>query len=423
MIWGMLLIFVVLALLGVNLGVALGLSSIAAVLMSGSFPLVTIAQRFIVGINSYTLLAVPLFILAASLMNQGGITTRLFNFARACIGHRRGSLGYVNVLASMLFAGMSGSAVADAGGLGQIEIKAMNDEGYPIEFSAAITCASSAIGPIIPPSIPFLMYAAIAEVSSGDLFIAGVTPGILMGVALMALVWYVAKKNNFPVSERQTGSQKLRALGKGILPLFAPAIILGGIMGGIFTPTEAGAVAVVYAAILGFFVYKEVTLRDMPTILSDTLITTAVVTFIMAASSGFSLILVYNRIPQAIAEAIIALTSNKYIVLMIINVVLLFLGCLMEAGVVLTLLTPLFVPIALSLNIDLIHFGVIMVLNLMIGVVTPPVGMSLYVTSNVAQIKLETLMKAVLPYVAVLIVVLLLVTYIPGISLWLVRLV
>ena len=389
MVWLMVILFIILAVIGVNLAVALGISTIVSILVFPDMPILTIAQRFIVGINSYTLLAIPLFIMAASFMNSGGITTRLFDFACACIGHRRGALGYVNVLSSMLFAGMSGSAVADAGGLGKVEIKAMNDNGYPLDFSAAITCASSAIGPIIPPSIPFLMYAAIAEVSSGDLFIAGVTPGILMGIALMIAVWYASKKRGFPISEKQSIRAKITALRKGILPMMVPVIILGGIMGGIFTPTEAGSIAVVYAAILGFFVYREITIKDLPGIIIDTMKTTAIVTFIMAASSGFSLILVYNGVPAAITEFVIDLTSNKIIVLLVMNIVMLVLGCMMEAGVLIVLLTPLFAPLAATLGVDLVHFGVIMVLNLMLGCVTPPVGMSLYVTSNVSGLKLE----------------------------------
>lgn len=412
-------LFIVLCVIGVNIAVSLGMSTLITVLIYNDFPLLTLAQRFLVGVNSYTLLAVPLFILSASIMNSGGISSRLFDFARACIGHVRGSLAYVNVLGSMLFAGMSGSAVSDAGGLGMMEVNAMVKEGYPKDFACALTITSSAIGPIIPPSIPFLMYAAIAEVSSGDLFIAGVVPGVLMGIFLMIYVFTVAKKKNFPVSEKQNFRARLTALRKGTLPMLTPLIILGGIMGGIFTPTEAGSIAVVYALILSLFVYREITIKDLPKILIDALVTTTVVTFMMAASSGFSLVMLYNRAPQALTSFIASIVNNKFLLLLILNIVMLVLGSLMEAGVLITLLTPLFIPMAKSMGIDLVQFGVIMVLNLMIGVATPPVGMSLFVVSHAADIRIEDLGRTIWPQFGMLILVLMLVTYIPGVSLWL----
>lgn len=415
----MIIAFLILAIFGVHVAMSLGLAVIAAVVFASDFSLVTVMQKMVSGVDSYTLLAIPLFILTGKLMNEGGITDRLFAFCKACVGHIRGGLGHVNVLCSMVFAGMSGSAVADAGGLGQVEIKAMNTEGYLPPFSAAVTAVSSCIGPIIPPSIPFVMYAAIAEVSPGALFLAGVVPGIAMGLAMMITIYLLSYIWKFPKSEKRATVKELaHAFVHAILPLLTPVIIMGGIMGGIFTPTEASAVAAAYAFILSFFVYKSIFLKDIPQIIIETVFSTAIVLFIMAASSPFSFVLVMNKVAASLASFVTAIASSKVIILLLMNLIMLVLGCFMEAGMLITLLTPLFLPIANSLGVDLVQFGLIMCLNLMIGVVTPPVGMSLFVVSKLSGVTVEEMTKPVVILLIPLVIVLLIVTFIPSFTLW-----
>jgi tripartite ATP-independent transporter DctM subunit len=384
-----------------------------AVCFFSPFPLVGIVQRMITGIDSFVLVSIPFFMLTGRLMNEGGITDRLFDFARALVGPIRGGLAHANVLASMIFAGMSGSAVADAGGLGMVEIKAMTDQGYRKEFAAAVTVSSSTIGPIIPPSIPMVIYGAMAEVSVGRLFLGGFLPGVLMGLALMVVIYLWTFREYMPKDDRYSVRRIWTTFRAAFLALLTPVILLGGIVSGIFTPTEAAAVAAMYAFVLSYFVYRTVRLKDIPDIMIHTLVTTAVVTFIISTTSGFSWLLIVGRIGKLLAEFVTAATSSPAVVLLIVNIALLILGCLMEAGVLLILLTPLLVPIMTALQVDLVHFGVVMVLNLMIGVATPPVGMCLFVVSQAADIKLETLMREVLPQILPLIAVLFLITYIP----------
>ena len=413
MIAALVVSFVVLAVASVPVAVAVGIAVAVAVAFFSPFPLVGVVQRMVTGIDSFVLLAIPFFMLTGRLMNQGGITDRIFEFARTLIGPIRGGLAHANVLASMIFAGMSGSAVADAGGLGMVEIKAMTDQGYRKEFSAAVTVASSTIGPIIPPSIPMVIYGAMAEVSVGRLFLGGFLPGLLMGLALMATIYLMSYREQFP----QDRGYSLKAIGRAFrdsfLPLLTPVILIGGIVSGIFTPTEAAAVAAVYAFLLGFLVYRTVQVRDVPGIIVDTLVTTSVVTFIISATSGFSWLLIVGRVARLLVESVTALTASPWLILLAVNIALLILGCLMEAGVLLILLTPLLVPVMQATGVDLVHFGVVMVLNLMIGVATPPVGMCLFVVSEACDVKLESLMREILPQIVPLIVVLCLITYVP----------
>jgi tripartite ATP-independent transporter DctM subunit len=413
MIAALVVSFVVLAVASVPVAVAVGIAVAVAVAFFSPFPLVGVVQRMVTGIDSFVLLAIPFFMLTGRLMNQGGITDRIFEFARTLIGPIRGGLAHANVLASMIFAGMSGSAVADAGGLGLVEIKAMTDQGYRKEFSAAVTVASSTIGPIIPPSIPMVIYGAMAEVSVGRLFLGGFLPGLLMGLALMATIYLMSYREQFP----QDRGYSLKAIGRAFrdsfLPLLTPVILIGGIVSGIFTPTEAAAVAAVYACLLGFLVYRTVQVRDVPGIIVYTLVTTSVVTFIISATSGFSWLLIVGRVARLLVESVTALTASPWLILLAVNIALLILGCLMEAGVLLILLTPLLVPVMQATGVDLVHFGVVMVLNLMIGVATPPVGMCLFVVSEACDVKLESLMREILPQIVPLIVVLCLITYVP----------
>jgi len=414
--------FVVLAVCSVPVAIAVGAAVVISVTFFSPYPLLGVAQRMVTGIDSFVLLAIPLFMLTGRLMNQGGITDRLFEFARSLVGPIRGGLAHANVLASMIFAGMSGSAVADAGGLGMVEIKAMTDQGYRKEFAAAVTVASSTIGPIIPPSIPMVIYGAMAEVSVGRLFLGGFVPGVLMGLALMIFIYAMSFREAMPRDPAYRLGRIWRTFRAALFPLLTPVILIGGIVSGIFTPTEAAAVAAMYAFVLSFVVYRTVRVRDIPGIIIETLTTTAVVTFIISATSGFSWLLIVGKIGTLLTESVRSWTQSPWVVLLIVNIVLLILGCLMEAGVLLILMTPLLVPIMAAMGVDLVHFGVVMVLNLMIGVATPPVGMCLFVVSEACDIKLETLMWEVLPQVLPLILVLFLITYIPSLVLWVPRL-
>jgi len=419
----LIILFIILLFFRFPIALAIGLACAGTIAFFSDIPIIVMAQRMVTGIDSFVLLAIPLFILTGKLMNAGGITDRIFFFARGLVGHIRGGLGQANIVASMIFSGMSGSAVADAGGLGAIEIKAMNDQGYPKGFSGAITIASSVIGPVIPPSIPMVLYGALAEVSVGRLFMGGIIPGILVGISLMILVYMMSIKNNYPRDKKISFKGFLMRFEKAFLPALTPVIILGGIISGIFTPTEAAAVAAVYAFALSFFVYRTIKIKNIPKILLDTMITTAIVTFIISNASSFSYLLLLGDISGKLVNALTAITMNRYVMLFILNIVLLFFGCIMEAGVALILLVPILVPLLNIVGIDLVHFGVVMTLNLMIGVATPPIGMSLFVVSHISHMKVEDLMRSILPFLIPPIIVLFIITYIPILVTWIPNLV
>ncbi len=417
MIGPLILFFVILATLGVPIAVGMGIAVIVTMAFLTPFPVLGMVQRMVTGIDSFVLISIPFFMLTGRLMNAGGITNDLFAFARSLVGPIRGGMAHANVIANMILAGMSGSAVADAGGMGVVVIKAMNDQGYRKDLAGAITVAASTIGPIIPPSIPMVIYGAMAEVSVGRLFLGGFVPGALMGLGLMLLISLVSSREKMPKDAFSSVRDIWKAFRGAFLSLLTPVILIGGILSGIFTPTEASAVAAVYAFVLCFFIYKTVSVTDIPSIIVDTFVTTAVVTFIISATSGFSYLLIIGRVGSLLVEHTLALTRNPLVILLIVNIALLILGCLMEAGVLLILLTPILVPMMKSLGVDLVHFGVVMVLNLMIGVATPPVGMCLFVVSEANNIKLERLMREVIPWVMPLIAVLFLITYFPALVL------
>ncbi len=418
MIAALIIIFVILAILRFPIALAVGIACMLAIWFFSDISLIVLVQRMVSGVDTFVLLAIPLFVLTGRLMNAGGITDRIFALARGLVGHVRGGLGQANIIASMIFSGMSGSAVADAGGLGAIEIKAMNDQGYPKSFSSSVTIASSVIGPVIPPSIPMVLYGALAEVSVGRLFMGGIIPGALVGLALMVLVYIISVKNNYPRDDKISFAELTRRFGKAFLPTLTPVIILGGIMGGVFTPTEAAAVAAIYAFGLSFFIYRSLKIKDVPDILIETMITTAVVTFLISNASIFSYLLLLGDLAGMVVSALTSVTMNKFLMLFILNIILLFFGAVMEAGVALILLVPILVPILNIVGIDLIHFGVLMTLNLMIGCATPPVGVSLFVVSHITGTRVEELMRAILPFLIPPIVVLFLVTYIPVLVTW-----
>jgi tripartite ATP-independent transporter DctM subunit len=368
--------------------------------------------------DSFPLMAVPFFILAGSIMNSGGITERLFSFANKLVGHITGGLGHANILASIIFSGMSGTAIADAGGLGAIELKAMKDAGYDEDFSLAVTGASSIIGPIIPPSVPAVVFGVIAGVSIGRLFIAGVLPGLFMGLVMAGLVYHQSKKRNYPKERKATFREILSATKSSFFPLLTPVVIIGGILIGVFTPTEAAIIAVIYSLILAF-VYRSITIKDLPRFLRETANTTVGVMLIVAAASLFGWILASEQIPQKLSQFFLANFPNKYMALLVINIFLLIAGTFMETIAALTILTPVLMPVVMGLGIDPVHFGIIMILNLMIGLLTPPVGMVLYVLAGVSKVPFEKISKAVTPYLIILAVTLLIITYVPQISLFL----
>ena len=411
---------IILILLGVPVAVAMGLTAVGTFLVLGQADILTmVAQRMYASTTSFTLLAIPFFILAGNIMNTGGITERIFRFARAMVGHIWGGLGQVNVIASMIFSGMSGAAVADAAGLGMIEMKAMKDNGYDWRFSAAITAASSTIGPVIPPSIPLVIYGYLTEVSVGRLFLAGVVPGALMGLALMVAVYLVSRYRKYPRDNRWPIGEILRSGKEAFLPLLTPVIIVGGILSGQFTPTEASVVACVYALFLGLLVYRSIRVRDLPRIFWETLTHTVRIMFIIAAAGFFGWLLILHRIPVEVINGLTTLSDNAGIVMMIIIVVLLIFGCFLEGIAVLLITIPIFQKIIVHFSIDPVQFGVVMTLASMIGLLTPPVGMCLYAVSSITGLSIGELTKEIWPYLLGIFLVLLAVAFIPQVSLWL----
>lgn len=405
--------------LGVPIAIALGGASMAWVYVTQRVPDFIVMQRLVGGVNSFPLLAVPFFIYAGNLMNAAGLTTHIFGFARSLVGWMRGGLGHVNVGASIIFAGMSGAAVADAGGLGTIEIKAMTDEGYDKDVSVAITAASSTIGPIIPPSLPLVVFGVMAQASIGRLFIAGIVPGFLMGVSLMLLIRYFAHKRGYPVDAKFQLSKVFSTLWKGAPALFTPVLIIGGIALGVFTPTEAAIAASAYSLFLGVVVYRSITFKQFVAVSLDTMETTAIILFIVAGASIFAWILTLMQVPAMFAQMLLAISENPIIVLLMINVVLFIIGFFMETIAAITIMVPVLLPVAVQIGVDPVHLGIFMILNLMIGLLTPPVGMVLYVLSRVAKMPFEDAARATAVFIIPLVVVLLLVTFIPQISLWL----
>jgi len=414
----LLIVVFVLLVIGAPVTVALGVGSLLFILMEGT-PSVVVLHRMVSGIDSFPLIAVPFFILAGHLMNSAGITTRIFEFAKAMVGWLHGGLGHVNIGASIVFAGMSGAAVADAGGLGTIEIKAMRDAGYDDDFSVGITAASSTIGPIIPPSLPLVIYGVMASVSIGELFAAGVIPGLLMGVSLMIMVTLYARKRNYPRDAAFSFIRLWQTFKKAFLPLQTPTIIVGGILSGIFTPTESAIAAVVYALFLGLFVYRSLTWRHILRVSMDTIETSAAILMIVASATIFAWILIDQQVAVILADALLGFSQNKTVILIIIMAVVLLIGCFMETIAAITILVPVLLPIAQQVGIDPVHLGLIVILNLMLGLLTPPVGMVLYVLSKVSGVKFERCVTATAPFLVPLLIVLGLISFIPEIALWL----
>lgn len=403
---------------GLPLAASMSIAAFAFVALGGLPPSI-VPQKIAQGANSFPLLAAPLFILMGNIMNSAGITERIFAFATACVGWVRGGLCHANIFASVIFAGMSGSAVADAGGVGTLEIKAMRAEGYDAETAASITAASATIGPIIPPSLPMVIYGVTADVSIGKLFLAGIVPGLLMAGALMLMVAQLARRRNLPRHAFPGAAGLWQAYKRGHWALMTPVILFGGMMSGLFTPTEAAAVATIYALVLGLVIYRDFNVADLPKILADTAETTGVVLALVMAAGAIGWCLSISRIPQTVGPWMVGAIGSPLLFLLVVNVALLLVGCFMEALAAMLILVPILAPAALQLGIDPIQFGLVFVLNLMIGTITPPVGVVLFITAKVAGISFDAMSRAILPWLLPLLAVLAAITLFPPLTTWL----
>ena len=456
------IIFLILMSGGIPVAIAMAGSALIYIWWTGGLPAFVVIHRMVSGIDSFPLLAVPFFILAGNLMNNAGITNRIYNYALALVGWMKGGLGHVNVVGSVIFAGMSGTAIADAAGLGTIEIKAMKDHGYSTEFAVGVTAASATLGPIIPPSLPFVIYGMMANVSVGSLFLAGILPGVLMAILMMITVAYYAHKNGWGADVKFEWPRVIKALSETLvviawpvalwllivkgglpaqvtvfgglvvlfamdklfkfqaaLPIMTPVLLIGGMTTGIFTPTEGAIAACLWAMVLGFVWYKTLNFKMFVKVCLDTVETTATVLFIVAAASIFGWMLTATGVTASISEWVLGFTQNPYVFLLLANLLMLFVGCFLEPTAAITILVPILVPICQKLGIDLVHFGLVMVLNLMIGLLHPPMGMVLFVLARVAKLSVERTTIAILPWLVPLLGSLVIITYFPKLVLWL----
>ena len=403
------------------IGISLGLSTVIALIFMTDIDTVMVAQTAFASLDSFTLMAIPFFMLAGNFMRYGGISKRLLDLADHIIGFVTGGLGAVTTLTCMFFAAISGSGPATVSAIGSFMMPAMKEKGYDPGYSAALTAAAGTIGVVIPPSIPFVIYGVVTGTSIGSLFLAGIIPGILMGLALMVTNYRTAKKNGWLGSGQRP---KLRSVGKAtknaFWALMSPVIILGGIYGGIFTPTEAAAVSCVYTFVIGKFVYKELDMKKLMDCLKDTVLLAGATSFMIGLSSGFAFLLTMKQVPNTVAEALLSVSDNKIVILLIINVFLLIIGCFIDNISSCTILAPILLPIVVALGVDPIHFGIIMTMNLAIGFITPPYGANLFIASAVGNTPMESIIKRVWPLILTIVVVLLLTTFIPGLSMLLV---
>lgn len=410
--------FLVLLIIGMPIAFSLGIASLAYLLLEG-ISLTVVPQRLYAGIDTFVLLCIPGFVLAGNLMNVGNITENIVRFSNALLGHIRGGLGLANVGGSMIFGGISGTAVADSASIGSVMIPGMARSGYDKPFAAAVTAASSTVGPIIPPSVPMIIAGSLSGVSVGRMFLAGAIPGLLLGLAMMVTVYILAVRRGYPKGERVPFLQLLREARTAFWALLMTAIILYGIIGGFFTPTEASIVASLYALVVGMYVYKGLTWRKLPGILADTVFTSAALLLMVGLANLFGWILTSEQIPQMIAGAILTISENPLVVILIINLILLFVGAFMETIAALIILFPALLGVATGVGMDPVHFAVMAVLNLMIGLTTPPVGVCLFVVAGIGKLPMLTVARAIVPFLLCNLAVLLLVSYVPQISLWL----
>lgn len=416
------IILLTLFVLGLPVAIAMGITALAAILLNGALPFEMLAQRFVTGVDSFPLLAVPFFVLAGALMNTGGITLRLVNLATALVGRITGGMGHVAVVTNMVMAGMSGSAVADAAATGSVLIPSMERAGFSKSFAAALTAAASTIGPIIPPSIPFVMFGVLASVSIGELFLGGLIPGVMMGLYLMGAVYIISRKRGYAKGQPVPASQLWSALKDALLPLMLPVLIVGGIIAGVATPTEASVIAVLYALFLGTVVYRELNLASVAKIFAEAALVTSTIVFIVAAASLLGWILTFERAGATLTAAVTSISTNPYAVLLMLNIVLLILGCFLETLSLMIILVPVLMPLARTLGIDPVHFGVMFTLNLMIGLITPPVGMSMFIVCRIAKISIAEFAREIPIFVGALLLVLAMITAIPQLVTFLPRL-
>ncbi|RJE83962.1 TRAP transporter large permease [Paenibacillus sp. 1011MAR3C5] len=405
--------------LGVPIAISMGLASAAAIWIDGGTPLTVLVQRSFTSLDSFPLMAIPFFVFAGILMEYGGISRRLVNFANALTGHFSGGLAIVTVVTSMFFAAISGSSAATTAALGSILIPAMIHRGYHRNFTGAVQSVSGELGVIIPPSIPLILYGISTETSIGDLFMAGFLPGLLIAASLMITIFIIAKKRKYAKETRKSGKELWIAFKESFFALLMPVIILGGIYGGFFTPTEAAGVAVAYAFLVGVVIYREIKLKKIIHIMTQSVVTTSTIMFILASAGLFGWILTREGIPQTVAQFFMSISDNPLIFLLLVNVFLLIVGMFMETNASIIILAPLLVPVAMQLGIDPVHFGIIMIVNLAIGMCTPPLGINLFISAQLAKINLLQITRGMIPFYIVLIVALLAITYIPKISMFL----
>lgn len=418
-LWVFVLVFVLSFALRIPIAFGMVASSVLYFAIEG-LDLSTVTEVMVFGFkDKFVLLAVPLFIFTARIMNSGGITRRIFHFAGSLVGHLRGGLGHVNVVASIIFSGMTGSAIADASGLGLMEVKAMDDAGYDRPFSSAVTVASATIGPIIPPSIPMVIYAMLSGASVGDLFLGGILPGLLMGAGLMTVIMIISRKRGYERGNWPGLGGLLKSFKSAFLSLMTPVILLGGIYSGAFTPTEAAAVAALYALILLVAVYRSLGFSEAVSVVRDVVESTGFLGFIMAGAFIFGHVLAREQVPAGLASLVLDFTSNKWVLLLMLNLLFLVLGCFIDTIVLLLVVVPMVLPAADAAGIDMVHLGVVLVLNMMIGLATPPFGMLLFTISGLTGTPLGKIIKEIWPFLIVLLGVLFLCTYVPHTVLWL----
>lgn len=411
-------VFIAGLVVGIPVAITLGVSSLAYLLIAG-IPPVVMPQKMYAGMDVFVLLSIPGFILAGNLMNRGGITQRIIRFANSIVGWIRGGLGLTNIAASMLFGGITGTAVADAASIGGVMIPGMKKAGYPADFSAAVTAASSTVGPIIPPSVPMIIVGALSGISVGQMFLAGAVPGILMGVAMMVTAYVISARRNFPRQEWQGFGEVARSFGGAFWALAMTFLIIYGLLSGLATPTETAIVASVYAFVVGAFIYRELPVSKLPSIIVESSTSAAGILALVGFANVFGWILVSERIPQAIADGVLGFTDNKFLVILLINLLLLFVGMFMETIAALIILFVPLLSLAEAVGIEPLHFATFAVLNLMIGLTTPPVGVCLFVCAGIARLPLMPVVVAILPFLLTNIAVLLAVSFIPALATWL----
>ncbi|WP_227935616.1 TRAP transporter large permease [Alkalihalobacillus deserti] len=413
--------FALLLLLSVPIGISLGVATLITIVYSGKIPVDFLAQGLITSIDSFPLMAVPFFILAGEIMAKGGLTERLFKVANTIVGNKTGGFAIATIITCMFFAAISGSGPATVAAIGGMMIPAMVKQGYDKKFATAVVCAAGSLGVIIPPSIPMVIYGVVGSVSIGNLFIAGVIPGLL--VALGLIVWayiYSRKKGYRGTEEKSSLGDFFKSVWDAKWALLVPVIILGGIYGGIFTPTEAAVIAVVYGLVASLLLYRELDIKELPKILADSSLTTATVLIIIGTATAFGRLLTIEQIPQQVTEVLLSISENPIIIILLITVLLLLVGCFMDTLAAIIILTPILLPIAVNIGIDPIHFGIIMVVNLAIGFITPPLGVNLFVGSGISGLSIESISRAVLPFFIAMLTTLIIIIFVPQLSLYLI---